>query len=172
MKRILETKHLTIREMDADNDAAFVFELLNTPKFIKFIGDRGVRSEKEAAEFIENKYRQSYRDLGYGLYTVCLKKTGDQIGVCGFVKRDTLPDTDIGFAFLPEYEGQGYGFESANAVLEYGRNKLGLLRILAITSPDNDASGNLLEKMGFKFDGMVEISDEPVKLFSIGNQKA
>src|SRR5688572_13816832 len=112
--------------MDPDIDAGFIFELLNTPKFIKYIGDRGVRSVDEAAEFIESRYRQMYRDNGYGLYTVVLKEDAIpplawvQLGVCGFVKRETLPDADLGFAFLPQFERRGYGFESAEAVMVYG----------------------------------------------------
>ena len=152
--------------MDSDVDAEFVFRLLNTPKFIKYIGDRGVRSADEAAEFIENRYRQSYRDNGFGLYTVELKPDGTQIGICGFVKRDYLEYPDIGFAFLPEFEGNGYGTEAAAATLKFGREKLGLTRILAITSQDNDASVRLLEKLGFTFERLIENGGETVKLFA------
>ena len=173
-----------LREMDSATDAEFIFELLNTPKFIKYIGNRGVRSVEQAREFIESRYRQSYREHGFGLYTVELRIFSDdlkntlhaarvsasdaptQIGICGFVKRDTLPEPDIGFAFLPEYEGQGYGFESAKAVLEYGREALGFSRVLAITSQDNEVSGKLLEKLGFVFDRMFATPDgEELKLF-------
>ena len=168
---ILETERLVLREMDPDIDAGFIFELLNTPKFLKYIGDRGVRSVAEAAEFIETRYRQMYRDNGYGLYTVVLKEDGvpalacEQIGVCGFVKRETLPDADLGFAFLPQYERRGYGFESAEATMEHGRTKLGLKTVLAITSLDNDASGKLLEKLGFEFDKTIESGEESLKLY-------
>ncbi len=164
--KILETKRLEIREIDSALDAEFVFVLLNTPKFLQFIGDRGVRSVEQAAAFIEDKYRQSYRDHGFGLYTVCSKSDGIQLGVCGFVKRDTLPDPDIGFAFLPKYEGKGYGFESADSVLRYGRDVLKMTRILAITSLDNHASGKLLEKLGFTYDETIESNGEQLKLFS------
>jgi [ribosomal protein S5]-alanine N-acetyltransferase len=179
--KILETERLLLREMDSASDAEFVFELLNTPKFLKYIGDRGVRSVEEARDFIENRYRRSYRDHGFGLYTVELKEdartnTRDsakmQIGICGFVKRETLPVPDIGFAFLPEFERRGFGMESAAAVLEYGRSKLGMSRVLAITSPDNEASGKLLEKLGFAFDGLIELSGESVKLFWFEYQMA
>jgi len=104
-------------EMQSERDAAFIFELLNTPKFIKYIGDRGIRSVAEAAVFIEERYRQSYRDHGFGLYLVELWPQENTlltgrvsafaaIGVCGFVRRDTLPGPDLGFAFLPEHEGK------------------------------------------------------------------
>lgn len=168
---IIRTERLVLREIDPDIDAGFIFELLNTPKFIKYIGDREVRSEDQATAFIENRYRQMYYDHGYGLYTVTLREDGTpalgsrQIGVCGFVKRETLPDADLGFAFLPKYEGKGYGFESAHAVLNYGRKTLGLTRVLAITTLDNDASVRLLEKLGFQFDKIIESGEESLKLF-------
>jgi RimJ/RimL family protein N-acetyltransferase len=164
--QILETERLKIREIDSAEDAEFIFRLLNSPKFLKFIGDRGVRSVDDASEFIESRYRQSYRDHGYGLYTVELKTSYEPVGMCGFVRRDTLPGPDIGFAFLPEHEGQGYGFESASAMMKYGREKLKFPRVLAITTTDNEASGKLLEKLGFEFDKLFENGDEVLKLFS------
>ncbi|HEX3100503.1 MAG TPA: GNAT family N-acetyltransferase, partial [Pyrinomonadaceae bacterium] len=118
--KILETERLNLRELRTADDAEFVYALLNTPKFIKYIGDRGVRSAQDAANFIENRYRLSYRDNGFGLYVVERKSDGVSVGLCGFVKRDTLPGPDVGFAFLPEFEGLGYGFESADAVMKYG----------------------------------------------------
>lgn len=163
---ILETERLIFREMDSDNDAEFVCELLNSPKFIKYIGDRDVRNVEQAAAFIENRYRQSYRDNGFGLYAVERKIDNVSIGLCGFVKRDTLPGPDIGFAFLPEFEGNGYGFESADAMMNYGRDTLGFNQVLAITSLDNEISGRLLEKLGFKFERLIENDDETLKLFA------
>jgi [ribosomal protein S5]-alanine N-acetyltransferase len=181
--KLLETERLTLREMDSAIDAEFIFELLNTPKFIKYIGDREVRSVQQAVVFIEDRYRQSYRDHGFGLYVVELHNsafvedtlptgrvsalyTGMPIGVCGFVRRESLPGPDIGFAFLPEFEGKGYGFESAAAVMQYGRDVLGFSRVLAITSLDNDVSGKLLEKLGFTFNRIFTNPDgEDLKLF-------
>ncbi len=146
---MIETKRLLLREMDAAADAAFIVTLLNSPKFIRFIGDRGVRTVTDAATFIEKRYRQSYHDHGFGLYTVEIKNQGTAVGICGFVKRENLDHPDLGFAFLPEYERRGYGLESAAACLNYGRKSLGLSRVLAITAPDNTASIGLLEKLGF-----------------------
>lgn len=167
MTSITETERLVLRELNSATDAGFVFALLNTPKFQQYIGDRGVRSVSEAAKFIDERYRASYRDHGYGLYTVELKTDGTQIGICGFVKRDTLPCPDIGFAFLPEFERKGYGLESARAALDFGRQKLGFRRVLAITSMDNHASGCLLEKLGFAFVGTTPMPDGDVHLYNI-----
>ena len=163
---ILETEHLIIRELRTNNDAEFVYELLNTPKFIKYIGDRGVRSTDDAAGFIENRYRVSYQNNGFGLYVAERKSDSTAVGLCGFVKRDTLPGPDIGFAFLPEFEGLGYGFESADAMMAYGRDTLGFTRVLAITSLDNEASARLLIKLGFTENGLTDADDgEKLRLF-------
>ena len=174
---ILETERLSLREMSSAGDAEFILELLNTPKFIKYIGDRGVRSFEQARDFIEARYLQSYREHGFGLYAVELKPENaltkvrasaqELIGICGFVKRDELPDPDIGFAFLPEFEGKGYGFESAEAAIRYGRHVLGFSRLLAITSQDNEISGKLLEKLGFAYERIITMPDgEELKLFA------
>jgi RimJ/RimL family protein N-acetyltransferase len=180
--KILETERLVLREVDAGDDA-FMLDLLNQPSFIRYIGDRNVRDLEQSREFIENRYRASYRTNGYGLYAVELKAEHDNepeiknqkskiknqvIGICGFVRRDTLPDADIGFAFLPQFEGKGYAFESASAVMDYGKNSLGLTRVLAITSLDNESSIKLLGKLGFKFDGVVTLGGdtEEIRLFS------
>lgn len=163
--KILETDRLIIRELDAETDAEFINRLLNSDKFIQYIGDRNVRSSEDARDFIRDRYRKSYEDHGYGLYCVELKD-GTQVGMCGFVRRDTLPGPDIGFAFLPEFEGKGYGFESAAAMMNYGRDDLGFSEVLAITTLDNEASGKLLEKIGFSFDKNIDTPEgETLKLF-------
>jgi RimJ/RimL family protein N-acetyltransferase len=161
---IVETERLVLREITTD-DAAFLLELINTPKFHRYIGDRGVRTVEAARTYLDERYLASYREHGYGLYAVRLKN-GTPIGNCGFVKRDVFEFPDIGFAFLPEYESQGYGSESAKAVLDYGRDVLGFTRVLAITSPDNDASVKLLEKLGFAFQTLYQMdAGDTVKLF-------
>ena len=98
-----------------------------------------------------------YRDFGFGLYRVELKTSGEPIGICGLIKRDTLPDVDLGFAFLPRFRGQGFAFEAASAVMEYGRKKFSLTRLVAITSPENDVSARLLMKLGFKFESKTKL---------------
>lgn len=166
---ILRTNRLRLRELDPDRDAAFVCELLNTPKFLQYIGDRGVRTREDAFAFIRDKYAKSYRDHGYGLYAVDLAADETPVGICGFVKRPVFDHADIGFAFLPDHERKGYGFESAAAVLKYGREDLHFTKVLAITSQNNDASSKLLEKLGFRFDKLFALSDDddPVKLYSL-----
>ncbi|MEZ5345956.1 MAG: GNAT family N-acetyltransferase [Pyrinomonadaceae bacterium] len=174
MMKILETKRTILRELTT-NDAQFNLDLLNEPSFIKFIGDRGVRTLEQSANFIETRYQKSYRENGFGLYLVERKpETGTAdplipIGICGFVKRDNLPFPDIGFAFLNQFEKNGYGFETAEAVLEYGKANLDLKRVLAITTQENESSVKLLEKLGFAFERLIRMTpdDEELNLFSI-----
>lgn len=164
---ILQTERLLLRELEATRDAGFVLELLNTPKFIQFIGDRGVRSIQEAAVFIETRYREGYRAYGYGLYAVDRLEDGKSIGMCGFVRRDSLDGPDIGFAFLPQYERMGYGFESAKAMMDYGRDTLNFETVFAIATPENAASKALLEKLGLKLERQIEIGSDVLDLFQI-----
>ncbi|HST53730.1 MAG TPA: GNAT family N-acetyltransferase [Pyrinomonadaceae bacterium] len=165
--KVLETDRLILRRLSTD-DAEFILRLVNEPSWLRFIGDRGVRSVADARAYILNGPLEMYSRLGFGLYLVELKEEGVSIGLCGLIKRDTLEDVDIGFAFLPEYWGRGYAFEAASAVMAYGRDALGIKRIVAITSADNDSSARLLEKLGFRFERMIKFSvdSEEVKLFN------
>jgi RimJ/RimL family protein N-acetyltransferase len=162
----IETERLIIREL-IESDAEFILDLLNQPSFIKYIGDRNVRNVDEAKNFLETRYRKSYEDNGYGLYLVELKENNASLGICGFVKRDNFQYADIGFAFLPQFKGKGYAFDSASALMKYGEEILGFKEVLAITTQDNDSSGRLLEKLNFKFDELIEMpNNEVLKLFS------
>lgn len=165
---ILETARLRLREF-LDADAPFVLELLNDPAFIRNIGDRGVRTIDDAREYIQNGPRASYVRHGFGLWVVDLKATGDSIGTCGLLKRDTLDAVDVGFAFLPAYRGQGYGFESAGAVLRHARDVLQLPRVVAIVNADNEGSARLLEKLGMAFERIVQPfpGEPPLRLFAV-----
>ncbi|MGZ8842041.1 MAG: GNAT family N-acetyltransferase [Pyrinomonadaceae bacterium] len=164
---ILETERLTLRQLSPD-DAPFIVELLNEPSFIRYIGDKSVRNLDDARKYILNGPVASYERHGFGLYLVELKADRTPIGICGVLKRDTLPDPDVGFAFLPAYWKLGYAFESAAAVMKHAREILGIDRILAITSPDNEASERLLGKIGLRFDRLTRLSEgsPEVKLFT------
>jgi len=165
---VLETDRLVLRRLTL-NDAPFIMELVNEPSFLRYIGDRGVRSLQDARRYLLTGPIASYERFGFGLYLIFLKATGDAVGMCGLLKRDTLPDVDVGFALLPGYWRQGYAAEAAAAVLDYGRTRLGLKRIVAITSPDNVASIALLEKIGLKVEGMIRLGDDPreVRLLAV-----
>ena len=166
---VLETDRLIVRRLSPD-DAEFILRLLNEPSWLRFIGDKGVRTIEDARAYILRGPVEMYSRLGFGLYLVAIKGGGPPIGICGLIKRDSLEDVDIGFAFLPEYWGRGYAYEAASAVMAYGGNVLGFKRIVAITSVDNDSSARLLEKLGLRFEGMVKLSNdsEEVRLFGPG----
>jgi len=164
---ILRTSRLGVRGLTTD-DAAFILTLLNDPAFIEHIGDRGVRTIDDARSYIGRGPQASYAQHGFGLWLVELIDTGTPIGICGVLKRDTLPDPDIGFAFMPAYRAQGYAFEAASAVRDFARDTLRLPRLLAIVSPANARSIRLLERLGFAFERMVRMAGdaEEVKLFT------
>jgi RimJ/RimL family protein N-acetyltransferase len=155
---LIETERLSLCELTAD-DAPFILELLNDSSFLRFIGDKGVRTLEDAREYIRKGPVDSYQRHGFGLYLVKLRDGEVPIGICGLVKRETLEDVDIGFAFLPRFWSQGYALESASAVMTYGRRVIGLNRIVAITDPDNESSIRLLGKLGLRFDRMVQLPD-------------
>jgi RimJ/RimL family protein N-acetyltransferase len=165
---VAETERLRVRWLNA-GDSAFILELVNEPSWIRFIGDKGVKTPKDALRYIENGPVAMYKRTGFGLYMVELRDIGEPIGICGLIKREGLKDVDLGFAFLPRFWHNGYAFESASAVMSYGRNVLGLRRIVAILSQDNHRSSKLLEILGFCFESTVKLQpdDEELKLYAI-----
>ena len=165
---VTESERLLLREMNVD-DAPFILELLNDPDWIKYIGDRGIRTEEAARKYIEEGPMAMYKEHGIGLYVVELKESITPIGVCGLIQRDFLKDVDLGFGYLSRYFGQGYGYEAAKAVLDYGVEKLGYRRIAGFTSLDNVKSANLLKKLGMRDEGKIRYSSmaEYVRLFAI-----
>ena len=144
---ILETERLVLRELSFADDA-FILELLNEPGFLRHIGDKGVRSLSDARQYIAKGPMASYRRCGFGLYLVSLAGGGEPVGICGLLKRDTLPDVDVGFAFLSRHWSNGYAVESAAAMLDHGRRRLGFKRLVAITAPENHGSIAVLRESG------------------------
>lgn len=166
---ILETERLTLRQASL-GDAEFILRLLNEPSFLRYIGDRGVRTVDDAEQYVAQRLIESYVRNGFGLWIVERKESSGPIGLCGLVKRDALPDADIGFAFLPEFWSAGYAFESALGVRDYALGTLRLPRLLAIVNEDNGPSIRLLEKLGLRFVRSMELSSgsPPVQLFELG----
>ena len=166
---ILETPRLVLREFTHEDDA-FVLRLLNEPSWLRFIGDRGVRTLPDARRYLDDGPRRSYARNGFGLWCVVPKGGDAPVGMCGLIRRDTLPDVDVGFAFLPEAWGRGYARESAAAVLDHARDVLGLRRILAITDPENAASIRVLERVGMRREGTVRMPGESIDLLLFGRK--
>jgi ribosomal-protein-alanine N-acetyltransferase len=147
---ILETNRLILREFTTD-DAAFIYQLVNTPEWINNIGDKQVHNLNDAQNYLLNGPIKSYAENGFGLWAIVLKDGGTPIGMCGIIKRDTLDHCDIGYALLPQYTGKGYAFEAASATLKYGFGNLQLDKIVAITTQTNALSINLLRKLELRF---------------------
>jgi len=148
----LETERMTLRPFEA-GDEPFILELLNDPGWIRFIGDRNIRTLQDAGGYISRIVKAQER-FGFSLLRVALKDD-TPIGMCGLIKRDNFEDVDIGFAFMPAWRGQGYARESAEAVRDYAVEVLGLERVVAFTDVENHASGKLLERLGFKYEGEI-----------------
>ncbi len=158
MENILETERLILRQFTTD-DSKFIVQLLNSPGWIEFIGDRNIKTEEQAKEYLQKGPLKSYEVNRFGLSLVEMKNDRTPIGMCGILKRDNLENPDIGFAFLPEFTGKGFAFEIANATMVYAKDKLKLPVIFAITVSNNKTSIKLLEKIGMKF----------IKLFCLPN---
>ena len=153
----LQTQRLFLRAFTVD-DVEFVLTLLNEPSFLRYIGDKKVRNLDDARGYLLNGPIASYERHGFGLCAVELRQSRTPIGMCGLLKREELPDADIGFAFLPDFWSKGFAFEAATAVLHDARERLGVERVLAITSLDNEASIKLLERLGFRFDRITRLA--------------
>lgn len=160
---ILLTPRLQLCEAD-DGDAAFILRLLNEPAFHQFIGDRGVRTLADAQHYIATHLQASYAANGFGLYVVARQADGIPLGICGLIRRATLPDVDLGYAFLSEHWGQGYALEAATAALNQGRETFGLRRIVAVVAPDNARSIRTLEKLGLRSEGVMQWPDDGAEL--------
>lgn len=160
---VYETERLMIRKISVD-DKEFVFELYNRPKFIKYIGDRGINSISDAENYIKNRFLPQFDRLGFGNYLVLTKDKGEKIGAVGIFEREGLDVVDIGFSLLEEFEGKGYAFEAAQKVKSIGMDIFGLHKISAITTKDNFSSQNLIIKLGLSFKNYVTIPDDEEEL--------
>jgi RimJ/RimL family protein N-acetyltransferase len=167
-KLILKTERLILSELNLE-DAGFILELFNEPAFLQYIGDRNIRNLEDAKAYLNSNLLASYAKIGSGLWLVQLNSSQESIGICGLVKRDCLPDLDIGYAFLENYWSKGYATEAALAVMEYGQQVFGLERMVAITDLQNYGSIRVLEKIGMKFEQLIKLTaDGPeLNLFAI-----
>lgn len=167
---LLESSRLRLREL-GEPDAGFIARLLNDADFLQFIGDRGVRTEAEACTYLADGPVRSYREHGFGLLLVEQSADHTPVGICGLVRRAGLDAPDLGFAFMPEFRGQGYALEAANLALRHAFEGLGIDRIVAIAAADNLASIRLLEKLGMKPRGQTRLpeDDKDLLLFELHN---
>lgn len=164
---VLQTERLVLRWLNP-GDAAFIFELVNDPSWLKYIGDKRVRTLLDAEDYIRNGPVDMYRRFGFGLYLVESREGAEPLGMCGLIKRESLEDVDLGFAFLPAFRGKGYAYEAAVATMAYGKKVFGLPRIVAIVSRDNLPSRKLLDRLGFRYERTVALkpNDEEVEFYA------
>lgn len=163
MNTVFETERIHIRPTNLD-DAEVNLKLVNTKEFKEFVGDRNVNNLEESDAYLKQRILPQIEKLGYGNFTLIKKDTGEKIGGCGLFRREGLDVVDIGFSFLPEYYGKGYGYESASRILRAGFEEYGLTRVSAITVKDNIASQKLIEKLGLKFQKIVHLPNDPEDL--------
>mgnify|MGYP001791937221 CR=1 FL=1 len=171
--KTFETERLILKPTSAD-DAALILELLNTPKWKEFIGDRNVNNILEAAAYIMNKLVPQIEKLGFGNYTIIRKADGEKIGSCGLSSREGFEGVDIGFALLPAFENMGYAFEAAHKLKEAAFEEFHLSEISGITVKNNIASRHLLKKLGLKFEKVIEFPNatEEVHLYKLSQGNA
>lgn len=169
MNQLLQTERIFLRELDPSTDAGFILQLVNTPLWLVYIGDRGVKTLEDATKYILDGPVKSYRENGFGLWLIVRRQDNIPVGICGLIKREILEYVDIGFAMMPEFEGRGYAFEAARATLQFAREQLRLPKLVAITAPENRRSMQLLEKLGFEFEKMIAApaSKEMLKVFKM-----
>ena len=161
--QVFETERLILKPTSED-DAEFILKLLNAPKFLKYVGDRNVKSINQAKDYIKTKMIPQLNRLGYANYTLIRKSDHSKIGTCGLYDREGMEGVDIGFALLPEFEGLGFGFESALALKHAAFNEFGIDQLKGITSKKNIASQNLLEKLEFQLKGTIALPDDDEEL--------
>ena len=154
-----QSERLIIRPT-LEQDAELIYQLMNSPKFIKYVGDRQLYSVKDAEKYIQDKMLPQLHSVGYSNYSLINKKNGAKIGICGLYDREGLDGIDIGFGILPEYEGLGYAFESSSRIIKAGFEELEISEIKAITNKENISSRCLLVKLGFNLKGTIMLANE------------
>jgi RimJ/RimL family protein N-acetyltransferase len=153
---VLATERLRLRRLVLD-DAPFILRLVNDPSWLEFIGDKGVRTEDHARNYLAQGPIDMYARLGFGLYLVALRDGEVPIGICGLIKRESLADVDIGFAYLPEFRGKGYAQEAALAVMTHAKRDYSIRRLVAITAPKNEKSIRLLARLGMTLEKSIDL---------------
>ena len=156
------TDRLILDELNL-TDKDFLFKLVNTPEWIRFIGDRNIRTLADAGEYIQ----KIIDNPNANYWVVRLQDDQSPIGIITFIKRDYLEHYDIGFAFLPRYAKNGFAFEATKTILkEVVKNPIHT-RILATTVKENVNSIKLLEKLGLSFEKEISRDGDLLSVYSI-----
>lgn len=161
--KTFETDRLYLRPTESI-DAEFILKLLNTPKWLQYVGDRNVNNVEQAKNYIKERMLPQLERLGYSNYTIIRKEDGIKLGCCGIYDREELDGVDIGFALLPKFEKQGYAFEASKEIMRAAKEEFGIAKVSGITSKEHHASQHLLRKLGLELTGTVVLSDEKEEL--------
>lgn len=164
---ILETERLCLR-LVALRDADFMVELTQDPDWIQFIGNPNLKTTSDGETFIRERFHAPYEKTGLGLWMVEEAASSKRLGICGLINRESLEDIDLGFGFLKQHRRAGFAYEASLGCLAYAKQTLGLSRVIAMTDTDNEASGKLLEKLGFSLEGLFPFEKEKEKLRRYG----
>lgn len=168
----LATQRLQLRWLTED-DADLMLAIWNDPAFIRYVGDRGVRTRDDALTAMRDGVLKLYREFGYGPYRLALHGSDEAMGICGLFKRDNLEYPDIGYGLLPAFCGSGYAFEAAEAVTVHAREHMNLPELCAIVTPENTRSVHLLDKLGMTAGEQIRMpgDDEDVVLYQVNLDK-
>ncbi len=164
---MLETSRLSLRRLTLE-DAGLMLDVWNDPAFVRYVGDRGIRTLGDAEKAMNEGVLRLYESYGYGPFRVALKSDDTPVGICGLFRHDGLEVPDLGYSTLPEHCGRGYAFEAASVVVDYARSDLGIEQLIAIISPRNEASIGLIRKLGFEFERMHTMpgDDDAVRIYA------
>ena len=163
---MLSSERLLIQPT-SEEDAVMMYELMNTPSWLEYIGDRNIRSVDDAKSYIRSNIISQYERLGYSSFTISLALTNEKIGVCGLYDRESVDGIDLGFALFPQFAGQGFAFEACRKLMEAARDKFSLEELSAITSANNVKSKSLLKKLGFSIKKDIQSNGDSLELWHI-----
>ncbi len=162
MIKTLNTERLSISALDSA-EAPFMYQLLNSEGWLTFIGNRNI-DNLEAAETYVNKV---YENGPINYWKVVRKEDGMRIGIMTLLKKDYLDYYDIGFAFLPDYNGKGYAAEASTAVLHHAQTELRFEVVTAVVLENNHKSIRLLTNLGFEFQHLVVHDEEELMVYNL-----
>lgn len=154
----LETERLRLRLFTLD-DVQIMYELNSDPDVIKYAESKPAANLQEARERLEKGPLSDYRKYGYGRFAVELIETGKVIGFSGIKYIPEIDLPEVGYRYLKEYWGMGFGTEAAKACVDFARDDLKINKLVALIMPENRGSANVAEKLGMTRGPLIHIDD-------------
>ena len=148
----IETERLLFRAIKR-SDIKDIYEYSSNPTTSQFLLWDSHKSESYTREFIEI-ILSKYKSGEYNDWAIVLKENKKMIGTCGFTRIDEENGVaEIGYVINPNYWGMGIATEAASRVVAFAFDELNLNRVEARFLFGNDASLNVMKKIGMKFEG-------------------